>query len=208
MPRARFKRLPKAKQQRLLQAASEELAERGYHDASLNRILREAGLSKGAAYYYFEDRDDLVATVLLDRIAASLSDVELDLKSLTAETFWDELAHVVEQMSDPDRFEPWVIPLARTLYALPAERRSSGAMAELWGQMHGWTRAVIERGRELGVIRSDVPVDLLVAVAVAVDEAMDRYVLEIWEELSRQELQRFGEAAMNMVRRMLEPDQE
>jgi len=208
MSRARFKRLSKAKRQRLLDAASRELADRGYHEASLNRILREADLSKGAAYYYFEDRDDLFATVLLDRMARSLGDVDLDLAKLTAESFWDELTTVVQKMAEPDRFEPWVIPLARTMYALPPERRSSGAMAELWDQISGWTRAVIERGRELGVVRSDLPVDLLVAAAMAVDEALDRYALDVWNDLTREDLQRFGAAAVDMVRRMLAPAQD
>lgn len=208
MPRARFRRLTKAKQQRLLDAASAELAERGYHGASLNRILRQAGLSKGAAYYYFEDRDDLFATVLLDRITRSLRDIELDPAALTADSFWDVLMAVVAQISDPDRFEPWVIPLARTVYSLPPERRESGAMADLWEQIHGWTRAIIERGRELGVIRADLPVDLLVSTAMAVDEAVDRYVLDVWDELTRQELQHLGAAAVGMVRRMLEPPQD
>src|SRR3954467_846977 len=76
MPRPRYERAAPELKTAILSAARKELARAGYEGASLNRILEEAGLSKGAFYYYFDDKDDLVATVLLDmyRPAAELLD--------------------------------------------------------------------------------------------------------------------------------------
>ena len=39
--------------QRLADAAAREFSERGYHGASLNRILSEVSVSKGQIYYHF-----------------------------------------------------------------------------------------------------------------------------------------------------------
>jgi AcrR family transcriptional regulator len=59
MPRPRFAKLPAVRQHALLEAAAQEFGARGYDDASINRILERAGVSKGAAYYYFDDTGEI-----------------------------------------------------------------------------------------------------------------------------------------------------
>ena len=44
-------------------AALDEFAAHGFHDASLNRIIEAAGISKGSMYYYFDGKEDLFAHV-------------------------------------------------------------------------------------------------------------------------------------------------
>ena len=48
----------------LISAAREVFAEDGYHSASLDRIAREAGFSKGAVYSNFEDKPSLFLAVM------------------------------------------------------------------------------------------------------------------------------------------------
>ena len=45
----------------ILEAAAEEFAIRGYHDASLQRIGDKVGLSKASLYYYVSSKSDLLA---------------------------------------------------------------------------------------------------------------------------------------------------
>lgn len=47
------------KKQELMDAAIDEFGEKGYENASLNNILRAAGISKGTFYYHFENKEDL-----------------------------------------------------------------------------------------------------------------------------------------------------
>ena len=54
---------PRAQQQAILRAALDEFAAHGFHDASLNRIIDAAGISKGSMYYYFDGKEDLFAHV-------------------------------------------------------------------------------------------------------------------------------------------------
>lgn len=46
--------------ERVLAAAAEVLAERGYAGMSTNRVAETAGVSVGSLYRYFHDKDDLV----------------------------------------------------------------------------------------------------------------------------------------------------
>ncbi len=52
------------KKQELVEAAIKEFGEKGYDKASLNNILREAGISKGTFYYHFENKEDLYAYII------------------------------------------------------------------------------------------------------------------------------------------------
>ena len=45
--------------QELINAAITEFSEKGYEQASLNNILKEAGISKGTFYYHFKHKEEL-----------------------------------------------------------------------------------------------------------------------------------------------------
>ena len=64
MVHERFDNLDAEKQERLFEAAADEFASHGFDGASLNRIIDRAGMSKGSLYYYFNDKNDLFATVI------------------------------------------------------------------------------------------------------------------------------------------------
>jgi AcrR family transcriptional regulator len=59
MPKATFKGLPREKKERVLNAATDLFAERGFHRAEMDEIARRAGISKGSLYNYFKSKDDL-----------------------------------------------------------------------------------------------------------------------------------------------------
>src|SRR6516165_8337004 len=96
MPRPRFQRAPVEKREAVLDSAAKEFAAHGYEDASVNRILLAAGFSKGAFYYYFDDKADLAAAVL-EREATRYLDILSSLRMpKTPREFWAELAKQVE----------------------------------------------------------------------------------------------------------------
>ena len=59
MPTTTFLNLPPEKQERLLDAATRELSEKPYNEASINKIIQEAGVPRGSFYMYFQDKEDL-----------------------------------------------------------------------------------------------------------------------------------------------------
>lgn len=55
----RFQNLDEGKQKRILNAALREFAEKGYAQASTNRIVKDAGIGKGMLFYYFKNKREL-----------------------------------------------------------------------------------------------------------------------------------------------------
>ncbi len=59
MIRKSFKR-----EQKLLDAAIEEFSQWSFDEASVNRILKNAHISKGVFYYHFKDKEALYYSVM------------------------------------------------------------------------------------------------------------------------------------------------
>jgi AcrR family transcriptional regulator len=65
-----------ANRQRLLDAALKVFSERGYHAATIEEIAAESGLSNGALYYNFRNKEDLFLALFDQRIQARIAAVE------------------------------------------------------------------------------------------------------------------------------------
>ena len=79
---ARIRTKPKAiRRQEILDAARKSLIARGYHDVHLDDVAAAAGISKGALYLYFKDKESMFSSVLEDVIDR----LEKRLKALPAQ---------------------------------------------------------------------------------------------------------------------------
>lgn len=59
MPSKTFFNLPEGKRNTLLAAAREEFTRVSFAQASINKIIQQAGIPRGSFYMYFEDKEDL-----------------------------------------------------------------------------------------------------------------------------------------------------
>jgi AcrR family transcriptional regulator len=72
-PRKRVRQTRAQTRARLLQAAGEVFAERGYDRASLDDVAAAAGLTKGAVYSSFKGKDELFYALMRERIDERLT---------------------------------------------------------------------------------------------------------------------------------------
>lgn len=64
MPTATFFNLPVEKQNRIFNAAVEEFSEYRFSEASINRIVKMAKISRGSFYQYFKDKKEIYHYVI------------------------------------------------------------------------------------------------------------------------------------------------
>lgn len=205
MPRPRFEKLSPEKRERILEAAAQEFATYGYAQASLNRILETAGISKGAAYYYFDDKADVYLTAVHHYGLTVLQAIHLDASMLTAANFWTAVADLYQQQFTAFADRPWVLGLLKSsglsTDALAADAQLAALMAEV-GQLMA---ALLQQGQALGVVRTDLPGDLLAAVVTAVDDAHDRWLFGRATPLNSAELESAAAQISDLLRRILTP---
>ena len=207
MPRPRFDKLAVKKRERILEAAAKEFSANGYDGASLNHILEEAGISKGAAYYYFNDKADLYATAVQYYNQELLAATAFEPAQLTVENFWEGITEIYRQQFTRFGERPWVFGVVKAGGSTTAELFGEGALAEMIEQAQFLLLRLIRHGRELGVMRDDMPEDLLLSLIVAVDDTHDRWLYEHAEKLTPADLEEAAVRMGDVLRRVAGSDQ-
>lgn len=131
-------RRPEQKRQRraeIVAAAQDLLASDGVDGVTLNRIARRVGLAKSNLYRYFDSREQILARLVTDRMAAWADAVAAGLAPLAGRSSPAAVAPVLAR-SLADR--PRLCELLAVLSVPPGGHQASGDKADLAG---GWTAA-------------------------------------------------------------------
>ncbi len=178
MPRPRFERLEPEVQDRILDAAAAEFAEHGALAASFNRIIAAAGISKGAIYYYFDDKEDLFLTVVRRaglRLRGRVGGVAVG--DWPDAPYWDAIHGLIADTWAAALDTPEALPLMKAALALGIDPTRSRATADFLDEMHAWIGEILEHGQRVGAVRTDQPVALLAQLVGAAGQALDLWML-------------------------------
>lgn len=204
-PRPRFDKLDPERRKRIILIAADEFAAHGFAQASLNAILREAGMSKGQLYYYFEDKADLFATTCRFFHELGQEGAVIDPEQLERDNFWSGYHKMVQQMFDLARRYPVWVALGRAFMELPREHWFEGEMGAFVQEHLDSLTAFVRRGRELGLVRDDIPVEILAELWFGTSEVLERWILSRWETVDEDERAQLEQLFFETPRRLLEP---
>lgn len=166
--------------ERLVRVASREFATRGYDGASLRQICSAAGVTTGALYFFFKNKEDLFRTVV-SPVVEPLRNLLADVDTLCAAGL----------LSPGDALSASALPVpARDFLALCYERRN--------------VVRIMTRNRECSVMEGilDETVEVL---AASVRERLERSgsTSELWDEFVVYWL---ADVALSSVTGILEAD--
>jgi len=206
MARPRFFNARPELQAAILGAAVRELATKGYEGASLNRILAAAKLSKGAFYYYFDDKADLAATVVhkaYDDIVVSTGGLEI---SRDAGEFWATVHRFQRESIDtversPDTGEA----VARIAVAAQRDPKLAALLAPTFDAASALGLRAWKRGQTIGAVRRDVDAAVLLALVQAIKETLIRVYLPPRHPVRAKDVDRLAAVVLDMIRRISEP---
>jgi AcrR family transcriptional regulator len=181
MVRPRFAKLPAHQQQAIVQAALDEFAAHGFHDASLNRVIEAAGISKGSLYYYFDGKEDLFAYVAQAGLGGLIAEVGPlpDLGAGDADAFWSVLEGYYLKLARALLASPQLAALLRGWSAASKSPEFQQATGEMEQASLPWIAQALATGHRVGAVRDDVPDSLLMAAVLGMGEAMDFWLLAL-----------------------------
>lgn len=208
MVRPRFAKLAPEQQQSILQAALDEFSSHGYHDASLNRVIEAAGISKGSMYYYFDGKEDLYASVAqagLERLFADLGPFPVP-DAADPEVFWSTLEGYYLTLMAALACSPQLATLARGWATVAQSPGLQQAQQEMERSMLPWLQQVVAVGQRAGAVRTDVPPSLLIAVVVGMGQAMDIWLVS--QQPGGNQLPALIGILMGMMRGAIAPERE
>ena len=162
----------------ILQAARDEFTAHAFAEASVNRIIAAAGISKGSLYYYFDDKDDLFSTCLSQWIGELLDGVEGRVTPVhSSETFWEEseylITYLAEQVNQTSGFAAMV---AHGLQAR-VQNKLRLRIDEVEQRLIGALTAIFDTGMRVGALRNDLDQDFMLALAFAMARPSDEWLV-------------------------------
>jgi AcrR family transcriptional regulator len=163
------KRDPEATRERLLQCAFDEIYEQGYAGASLDRILANSGVTKGALYHHFGSKSDLAHAVIDEIIRPFV--VERWVEPLRGVD--DPVRALIQHFEDTacgftEREMACGCPLANLIQELAAT--DEALRARLAGVIDTWRGGVAEalrHGVAQGTVRDDIDPEAAAAFVVS-----------------------------------------
>ena len=202
MPTKRFENLVPERRDRILSAAQNEFTRNGYEGASLNTIVGEAGISKGSLYYYFEDKTDLYLTVLsqvMNKLQHNIGGIGVGEFS---DDFWGDIEEYTRKSLRMIKENPDFVRLARGLFSLISSGNIPDSVAEVIIDWKSIMTSIVIRGQEMGKVRTDLPLDLLVNILWSLGESIDFWVLSHIDEFSTKELEQQSKVYVDLWKRI------
>lgn len=99
MPTDRFYRLPEEKKEAIRRAAVKEFSRVVPEEASINKVIQGADISRGSFYTYFENKYDLLEWLFRDKVHRYQDFYQDDLKENGGD-IWDTLGKALKTMID------------------------------------------------------------------------------------------------------------
>ncbi len=100
---------PSEKQDRIISAAVKEFALYGYENASTNRIVAEAGISKGILFHYFGNKQNLFEFIAEYCMLVLIEDYHAKI-SVSETDFFVQLKRMLTLRFSLSEFYPYVFP--------------------------------------------------------------------------------------------------
>ncbi|MGD0568420.1 MAG: TetR family transcriptional regulator C-terminal domain-containing protein [Candidatus Sulfotelmatobacter sp.] len=139
-----------------MQAAFQEIYRSGYRSADLDAILAAAGVTKGALYYHFDNKEALGYAVVDEIIASNLRQKWVQ-PLRNAKDPLDVLVRIIQSESlrreDVQRGCP-LLNLSQEMSGLDEGFRRR--TARVYGEWHDAMTEALREGQKRGVVRSDI----------------------------------------------------
>jgi AcrR family transcriptional regulator len=160
--------------EQILDAAAQVFAREGYRGATIDAILHEAGFSKGTFYWHFRSKDELVATLLAERVERPIRALIERLRSAPADANMSaEASRHFAEFLDRERAAVLLDHEYEGLAARdPALRRRYVRQRRALRQALG--EALAERARQLGATGFTTPAEEVATAYLALVRGLSR----------------------------------
>jgi len=127
----------------------------GYQGASIDRIAKAAGLTKGAIYYHFKDKEELLFEAVKNRVGQFERRVTSDLGAIPdAVAALRRVTAVCLEHATKSNHRRLIVILM--VEALGTNARLSAQFRDMMRRFRAFLRGIIEVGQRQGLFRADV----------------------------------------------------
>jgi len=202
MPTKRFENIDPERKKKILDAARLEFIRKGYDGASLNTIVREAEISKGSLYYYFEDKTDIYLTVLRNEMGRMFKKTGGISMGDFTDDFWGDVEVYFKNVMRFISENPDFLRLSQGISRVSATVYSNESFKELYNIGLVKTVEILKRGQDMGEVRTDIQIELLATILYKLGETLDYWLLEQWGKFTPEEIAQNTVLYMDLFKRV------
>lgn len=160
------------KRARIIRAAMKVFAQKGFYNAKVSEVAREAGVADGTIYLYFRNKDDILISMFEDQMKDIITDMGR------------ELEKEVDPLRKLERFALFHLNIIETRKELAEVlqvevRQSSKFMKEYsnrkFAQYVNFISSIIKEAQAKGLIRKDVMPGIAKRAFFGALDEMSRY---------------------------------
>jgi AcrR family transcriptional regulator len=159
---------------RIIEAAMDVIAERGSDRMRIDDVAQKLGVTKGAVYWYFKSKEDLIGAVL-DRIRSDVQKVEFD--SYYNRPFEETLMQMYDRYALTDDRQRAIFFEAFALATRNTDVRH--ATREYYEGLASTFETVIRKERKQHFLQTQVDDEKLALLMVALYSGLQNYLL-VW----------------------------
>lgn len=172
------------RRKQLLAAAAECFRSSGFHGASIARISKVAGMSPGHIYHFFQNKEEIIAAIVEERVAHSLELIaRLKSEDKVFDAAIENVDEVVTERTDPAYAGLWLEVLA--------EAARNPRVARLVQTADEKTRQYVTQlekiARKSRSIESETKLDAITEVAMSMIDGLSNRVISN-PDLDREEV--------------------
>jgi len=159
------------RKRQILAAAMQVFARLGFHKARMDDVAREAGVSKGLLYWYYKNKDALIAAILDHIFAWELRHLEVvhQMPGRATERLHELTRRVVAEV---ERIS-FLFPMAFEFYALAGRRPEvRAALQRYYDRYYTLLTDILRDGVQRGEFRADIRPEDAATSIVALFEGM------------------------------------
>lgn len=161
----------------ILDAAKRVFSRMGFHEARMDDIVQEAGLSKGALYWYFKSKDDIIMAILKNLFERELSGIKaLQAKEGRADALLDEFTQLtIQELKQMTR----LLPISYEFYALAFRNKTvREAMRAYLHTYINFLAPLIQRGIDQGLFRAVDAEETAISIASLIEGTLLLWVFD------------------------------
>jgi len=204
MPYSRFNNLSASRQEEILRAAADEFAAYDFENASFNRIIDQAGISKGAMYYYFADKEDVYRTVLDVWFTELLENIQSRSNPQTSAAYWEEWHSIFQRTFRYFQQKPLAAAILWQSIRSRAAGKAHPVLVQFADELRNWMDDLLKKGCQVGAVRTDLPEGLLLEATFSMLEGFDRWLAERWQDGFDRSIDEIAEYVTDLLRRIAE----
>ena len=156
MAKETFLNLPLEKQDHILRESIKEFAKKGYHNGNIGIIAKNAGVSKGSVYQYFENKEELYMDSIKKSIEISMEYTKAPLVKYKSINIFEYIYAAFESSWPILKKEPYIIEFLQNIYYANLAPKNLPALDYILKSSRDFLLELIKANKDMGVLRQDI----------------------------------------------------